>query len=323
MIVKSALKYIRREGTINTFRRFLIYFILEWYASFFTPRYSKKEPVIVKEIQGSKMYLDMRDKGVSRELALRGIREELFTKTLRGALREGDCVLDVGANIGYYALMAACLVGPQGKVYAIEPVSHNIKLLEDSIRLNNYSNIETFNLAMGQSESVSKLYLSDHPNWSSFYRPRQVTGQIDIQITSIDSFLKDKRSPDVIRMDVEGYEYEILLGMSDLLESGRPLRLFIEFHPDIIERQRAAAFLSTLRKYEFQLKKVILEPNIYPPHSGFLWRLVDFLNEKILKLRFGAWEMTLEALMAHEPIMSGKAGDPALFLERDSAVPYR
>jgi FkbM family methyltransferase len=320
MVVKSAFRYIKKEGFLNFCRRFLIYIILEWYASFFAPKYKKKEPVIVKEIQGSKMYLDIRDKGVSRELALMGIREALFTRTLQGALREGDCVLGIGANIGYYSLMEARLVGPRGKVYAIEPVPHNMKLLEDNIRLNNYGNIETFRLAMGQSDGVSKIYLSDHPNWSSFYRPRKVTGRIDTQIASVDSFLKDKRPPDLVRMDVEGYEYEILIGMSGLLESNKPLRLFIEFHPDIMGRQRAAAFLSSLKKHRFQLKKVILEPNIYPPHSGFLWRLVEFLNKNQLKMRFGAWDMTLEALMAHEPIMSGKAGDPALFLERDGAV---
>ncbi len=320
MVVKSALKFIKNEGFINTFRRFLIYFTLEWYASLYAPKYNKKEPVIIKEIQGSKMYLDMRDKGVSRELALMGIREALFTKTLQGALREGDCVLGIGANIGYYSLMEARLVGPRGQVYAIEPVPHNMKMLEDNIRLNNYSNIETFRLAMGQSNGVAKIYLSDHPNWSSFYRPRKVTGRVDTQISSVDSFLKGKRLPDMVRMDVEGYEYEIMIGMSGLLESDRPLRLFIEFHPDIMGRQRAAAFLSTLKKHRFLLKKVILEPNIYPPHSGLLWRLVDYLNEKRLKLRFGAWDMTLEALMVHEPIMSGKAGDPALYLERDGAA---
>jgi FkbM family methyltransferase len=320
MVVRSAFKFFKKEGFVNTWRRVLIYFILEWYAPLFAPMYDKKEPVIVKEIQGSRMYLDMRDKGVSRELALMGIREALFTKTLHGALREGDVVLDIGANIGYYALMAARLVGPRGKVYAIEPVPHNMKLLEDSIRLNNCGNIETFRLAMGQSDGIAKLYLSDHPNWSSFYRPRKVTGQIDIQINSVDSFLQGKRPPDVIRMDVEGYEYEILMGMSDLLASGRPLRLFIEFHPDIMGRSRAQAFLATLQEHGFQLKKVILEPNIYPPHSGFLWRLVELLNRNQLKMNFGAREMTLEALMDCEPIMSGKAGDPALFLERDSGA---
>jgi FkbM family methyltransferase len=320
MLVQSALRFIKKEGFVNTLRRFLIYMIMEWYASLFIPRYNRKKPVIVKEIQGSQMCLDMRDRGVSRELAMMGIREELFTRALQGALREGDCVLGVGANIGYYALMAARLVGPRGKVYAVEPVPQNMKLLENSVRLNNYGNIETFNMAMGQSDSVAMLYLSDHPNWSSFYRPRKVTGHIDIKITSIDSFLKDKRPPDVIRMDVEGYEYEILIGMSDLLKSGRPLRLFIEFHPDIMGEQRAEVFLTTLQKNGFQLKKVILEPNIYPPHSGCLWWLVELLNKNQLKMNFGAREMTLEALMAHGPIMSGKAGDPALILERGNTA---
>jgi FkbM family methyltransferase len=320
MVVKSGLRYIKREGFFNFFRRFLIYIILEWYASIFMLKLKKKQGVIVKDILGSKMCLDVRDKGVSRELALMGIREELFTRTLQGALREGDCVLGIGANIGYYALMAARLVGPRGKVYAIEPVPHNMKLLEESVRLNNYENIETFQLAFGQSDSTAKLYLSDHPNWSSFYPPRKVTGIVDITVSSVDSFLKGRRLPDLIRMDVEGYEYEIIIGMNSLLESDIPLRLFIEFHPDIMGRQRADTFLFILKQHRFQLRKVILEPNIYPPHSGFLWRVVDFLNEKQLKLRFGAWDMTLDALMAHEPIMSGKAGDPALFLERDGTT---
>jgi FkbM family methyltransferase len=131
-------------------------------------------------------------------------------------------MLCVGANIGYYALMAARRVGPRGRVYAVEPVPHNMELLEASINLNGYTNIETFRLAMGQSDSTAKMYLSDHPNWSSFYPPRKITGVIDIPIMSVDSFLKVKRSPDLIRMDVEGYEYEILLGMTGLLKSARP-----------------------------------------------------------------------------------------------------
>jgi FkbM family methyltransferase len=318
MLIRSGLGYLRREGLVNFCRRLLIFITLEWYARIFTFfRFKRKDSVIVRDIQGSRMYLDIRDKGVSRELALMGIREALFTHTLQGALRDGDCVVDIGANIGYYALMEVRLIGPRGKVYAIEPVPHNMQLLEDSVRLNNYGNIETFRLAIGQSNGISKLYLSDHPNWCSFNPPRKITGQIDVEVASLDSFLQDKKRPDLVRMDVEGYEYEILMGMSGILKSDIPLRLFVEFHPHLMGRPRAAAFFSALREHRFQLKKVILEPNIYPPHSAVLWRLVDFLNEKRLKMRFGAWEMTLEALMSHEPIMSGMAGDPALFLERD------
>jgi protein-L-isoaspartate O-methyltransferase len=85
------------------------------------------------------MYLRIRDKGVSRQLALVGVREKFSTETLQGELREGDCVVDIGANIGYYALMEARLVGSYGKVYAIEPVSYNFQLLENNIQLKKLS----------------------------------------------------------------------------------------------------------------------------------------------------------------------------------------
>ena len=317
MLVRHGLSYLRREGLVNFCRRLLIFLILEWWAYIFIIfRFQRKDSLIIKDIQGSKLYLNIRDKGASRELALVGIREKLATETLQSDLREGNCVVDIGANIGYYALMEARLVGSHGKVYAIEPVPHNIELLENSIRLNNYGNIETFQLAIGCQDDILRLYLSDHPNWCSFYPPHKIIGEIDIEVVSLDSFLKNKRPPNLIRMDVEGYEYEILNGMSSILKSNGSLKLFIEFHPDIMGRQRAIAFLSTLREYQFQLKKVILEPNTYPPYSSLAWRLVDFLNVKELKMKFGASEMTFDDLLSHEPIMSGKAGNPALFLER-------
>ncbi len=320
MLVESGLRYLKREGPANFTRRLLIFFILEWYSSLFTRgKFKKTDEVIVRDIQGSRMCLDIRDKGVSRELALAGVREGLLTRTLRGALKEGDCVVDVGANIGYYALMEARLLGPRGRVYAVEPVPHNMELLRKSIQLNGYENIETFQIGIGKDNGAATMYLSDHPNWCSFYPPRKIIGTIEVEIASLDTFLRDKRRPDLIRMDTEGYEYEIIAGMSGVLESGIPLKLLIEFHPDLMGRERAAEFLSNLKKHGFRLKKVILEPNIYPPHSGFLWGLVDFLNQRIIKMKFGAWDMTLDDLMSSEPVMSGKAGDPALFLERGGA----
>lgn len=318
MLLRHGLRYLRREGFVNFCRRLLIFLILEWWASLVgIIKLPRKNSLIVKNIQGSKMYLDIRDKGVSRELALMEVREKLLTETLQNTLREGDCVVDIGANIGYYALIEARSVGPHGKVYAIEPVPHNMQLLEDSVRLNNYSNVETFQLAVGQQNGTLPLYISDHPNWSSFYPSRNVVGRVNVAVVTLDSFLKDKRRPSLIRMDVEGYEYEILKGMNDILESTTPLRLFVEFHPDIMGKQRASVFLSTLKEHHFQLKRVILEPNIYPPGSYLAWRLVDFLNKHRLKMKFGDLAMTLDELLANEPIMNGVAGDPALFLERN------
>jgi len=312
--------YLKREGLVNFCRRFLIFLILEWWAYLVAAiKYLGRGSIVVKDIQGSKMRLSIKDKGVSRELALVDIREKLFTETLQGELKEGDCVLDIGANVGYYALMEARLVGPQGKVYAVEPVPYNVQALESNVQLNDYGNIETFQLAIGEHDGTLPLYLSDHPNWCSFYPSGKVTGKIDVTVNSLDSFLKNKRPADIIRMDVEGYEYEVVNGMRGILESNMPLRLFIEFHPDIMGKQRAEELLSILKHHQFQLRKVILEPNIYPPYSHLGWQLVDLLNKKQLRMKFGRWEMTLDELLTNGPIMSGKAGDPALFLKRDAS----
>lgn len=172
------------------------------------------------------------------------------------------------------------------------------------------------NLSNSAYDGTLPLYLSDHPDWCSFYPSGKVTGRIDVTVNSLARFLKDKRRADIIRIDVEGYEYEVGNGM---LESNVPLRLFIESHPDIMGKQRAEEFLSILKHHQFQLRKVIPEPNIYPLYSRLGWQFVDFLDKKQLKMKFGRWEMTLDELLANEPIMSGKAGAPALFLKRDAS----
>lgn len=318
MPIARGLHYLKREGFMNTSRRFLIFATLEWWSKFLLFfKYLGKSSPVIREIQGSRMRLSFKDKGVSRELTLVNVREGLLTRTVQAELKEGICVLDIGANIGYYALMEANRVGESGQVYAVEPVPANMLVLEDNIGLNDYKNIQAFNQAMGDCDGNLSMYISDHPNWCSFYPSGSIIGQIEVPVNRLDTFLKDKRRPDIIRMDVEGYEYEIFSGMPELLSSGAPLRLFVEFHPDIMGPERAAEFISILKRHGFELRKVILEPNIYPPCSWLAWRMVDCLNKNQLKMKFGAWDMTLDELIANEPIMTGKAGDPGLFLARD------
>jgi FkbM family methyltransferase len=227
--------------------------------------------------------------------------------------------VDIGANIGYYALMEARLAGPRGRVYAIEPVVQNVKMLMENIILNKYDNIEVYQSAIGASNGTLPMYISDHPNWGSLYRSKssaEAVDRIDVSVATLDSFMKDKMQPNVIRMDVEGYEYEILKGMADILRSNAPLRLFIEFHPDIMVREDADGFIFGLKDYGFKLRTSIIEPNIYPPYSKLTWLIIDFLNARKLKLRYGVLDMSLDELLANEAIMSGFAGAPALFLER-------
>lgn len=180
--------------------------------------------VVAREVQGSTMMLDLSDRGIHRDLYLHGIREPQATRYLQGILQPGWTVVDIGANIGYYALQEARVVQV---VIAIEPSPDNYRALVNNVRLNDYKNVLTYRLAVGDKEGVVGLALSHACNWNSI---AEVGGDIDVMVTTLDRFVDGGRV-DFVRMDVEGYEMKVLRGMEDILRKYRP-RMFLEVHRD-------------------------------------------------------------------------------------------
>jgi len=223
---------------------------------------------IIKEILGSKMILDLNDPGLSRQLLVDGIREAISVESFQRELKEGDCVVDIGANLGYYTLLEARLVGGSGRVYAIEPDPDNVKLLKKNIELNAFSNIEVFELAISNTQAIVPLYKSIQSNWHSLtdYSRERVkfnAGEVlDVQATTLDEFLRDKVYPRAIRMDVEGHEYEIFKGMENTLQKRLPLLIFIEFHFDLLKKQKSAEILETLKRTGFHIADAAIEERI-------------------------------------------------------------
>jgi len=223
----------------------------------------------IKEINGFKMLLDLRnDKGISRDLFIYGKREFATTNLLLSSniLKKGDVVLDIGANIGYYALLESKLVGEEGIVYALEPVKKNFELLKENIKLNNINNIEIFKLAAGDENKKCLIHISKKGNWSSLvYRKGMgFYEKEEVDVVKIDEFLKDKRKPTFIRMDVEGYEYAIIKGMEQTLELDN-LKLLIEIHGHIMTEMQVLQMIDTLESKGFY--KVLL---IYEPYLGWI-----------------------------------------------------
>lgn len=180
------------------------------------------------------MYLDINDRGLSRDLIIDGIREIKQTNFFKKLLKPNMTVLDIGANIGYFALIEAEVVGPNGKVYAIEPIPQSYNLLKKNIKLNNYEKIfKTYPIAIGEKKGNAIVKQTKKLNWSTILNNNlsKVDKKIKVKKQTVDSFLKNKKKPDVIRMDVEGYELEIFKGMRKTLSSKKPMILFIEFHP--------------------------------------------------------------------------------------------
>lgn len=194
-------------------------------------------------VRDYRMVLDLDDPGLSSQLAMRGSREPEHAFLLQRELGRGGVALDLGANIGYYTVMIARLVGPGGRVYAVEPYPPNVELLSVNIRLNGMADIvEVSALAIGKASGVGTLYVSERSNWHSFVPPgsenspdhrRSYLGAIEVPTQSLWEFVQEKRPIDLIRLDLEGYEVEGFAGLVPHL-AGTDFRakILFETHPE-------------------------------------------------------------------------------------------
>jgi len=110
------------------------------------------------EVLGHKMYLDVKD---ALRLSINGVYEPFETELVRKEVKKGDVVLDIGANIGYYTLIFAKLVGQEGEVLAFEPDPNNFALLKKNIEINGYRNVSLLQKAVSNRSGKIRLYLSD------------------------------------------------------------------------------------------------------------------------------------------------------------------
>jgi FkbM family methyltransferase len=258
-----------------------------------------------KLIMGSKVNLDTSRGHVDFNLYNWGCHEPGFTYVMMQEIREGITVVDIGANIGYYALLESRLVGKTGRVYAIEPAPDNFKRLRANIALNNYANIEVFQLAVGNKNGKEKLYLSASPNLHNLLgiegktgKSKTYIGAIDIETVTLDEFLKDKKPPDLVRMDVEGYEYHITEGMKKTLGEARNLAVFMELHLSTMKTAglNIAEMFETFYHAGFEPKYLIKRHLMFPYQNPYAE------SPAIIRLK-EKW--TLEKLMSKIGIIGG------------------
>lgn len=132
-------------------------------------------------------------------------------------LREGDFAVDAGANIGFFSLFMAQLVGPTGSVLACEPGPNNRSKLENNIKLNKLKNVHTIYSPLWSEDNVPvKLHLSEDSGNNSLKPNDQTLSTIDCRSVSL-AYLLLNKPPRLIKMDVEGAEQNVLEGLGSLL----------------------------------------------------------------------------------------------------------
>ena len=203
----------------------------------------------VIEIQGSKMYVDFEKLPEPYQETFRSYItsrnwEEPTTAMFKRVVKEGDIVLDLGANIGYFTLLATRLVGNKGKVYAFEPEPTNYSLLTKNIELNGYDNVIPEQKAVSNVKGMTKLFLSDKDTGAHTLRQhhaerefatKQLGKFVEVESVVLDEYFEDReQSINVIKMDIEGAEMAALSGMDRILKQNQDLKIFSEFYPSAI-----------------------------------------------------------------------------------------
>lgn len=185
--------------------------------------YSASEPQIGRLPGGAKMRLDLGEH-VQRWIYFFGVYEKETVDWFRSNLRPGMVVLDIGANVGQYTLIAARDVGPNGRVHAFEPNPISYQALTSNIEINSFSNVSTHALAVSDSAGEVTLYVPDSDNMGEASLQMSQTGQRNTTVMSvtIDDWAQNAdlgAAPriDIIKIDVQGLESAVLRGARQVI----------------------------------------------------------------------------------------------------------
>lgn len=216
------------------------------------------EPIIVKTLYGFKMQIDpVNDKGVERSIFYTGTYEAGVLRIFDKILKPGDKVLDVGANIGLMTLFAANRIGSNGEVHSFEPEPDTFTILSKNVLLNKKRNIRLNNVALGAEEKEGIIYPNFDVNRgaSSIVKKDTTVGK-PIKIVTLDQYLQQKNLSKIslIKIDIEGYELEMLKGGENLLKSEDAPIICIEYSQDVEHVKEVGDvydYLKNINNYRF------------------------------------------------------------------------
>src|SRR3989338_309483 len=209
---------------------------------------------------------DIRDMGML-EIYSTGVYEPIITSLFHYFVKDRDTVFDIGANIGYFSIIASHLTGPMGKCYAFEPIPGNAHFIQKNKDLNSLDQLVVVNKCVGNLDSRRmKLYVSSVLNSGS----NTVVGSdhhknsIHAESITLDSFCTSQNitSVDFLKMDIEGSECYAIEGMRQGIQKHLYKKVMIEFHDKYLEK---------LGVTSYDLKKVFVESNyrafeVMPPN---------------------------------------------------------
>lgn len=219
------------------------------------------------QVFGKWMYVDLWDSAVATNLFVNRVWEPEETNVIRGLLREGDVFVDIGANIGYFTLLASDAVGSTGKVFAFEPDPRNFRLLRKNVETNRCKNVKLEAKAIMEACKPLTLHLSninfgDHRVYAShddaMYNHGAQRSEVQVEGITLDGYLPAGSRVDFVKMDIQGAEYFALQGMKRVLLENHDVMCVMEFWPHGLREAGASpsALLQELIQLGFVLHRL-------------------------------------------------------------------
>ncbi len=181
------------------------------------------------------MELDLSDL-IQRSIYM-GTFEREETEAIESLLKPGMSFLDIGANVGYFTALARSRVGPEGQVYAYEPSPWAFERLSRMISENGWSNVKAVNAGLAETEGELALYLGEAGNHTPTMVPheQQTIARVAVKRLDAEFQFPDRASIDVVKMDVEGFEPNVIRGGQRFFASGYVKVVLAEFNTHWLE----------------------------------------------------------------------------------------
>lgn len=197
-------------------------------------------------------------------------------------LRIGDIVLDIGAGIGDFTVLASRRIGPSGKVIAIEPNPDDYRLLQDNIKTNRCNNVIAI-----------KKGISDHKGEEEItFAGRTFSFQVD----RLENVLKENDIEDdvnFVKMDIEGFESEVLLSSVDILRHSQAIAIELHQTKEMVDNILLREGFAFRQITKLDIYKSILQCMIFHPFVLYhAYSQIKKLNTKILSSAMGGFEIS-------------------------------
>jgi FkbM family methyltransferase len=257
---RRALDSIQSSATANS--EATLASLADVFARIRPPVISAGADILVAEVAGMIVGVPGNEWRMAAYHAFRGVMEPGLTKYFCTLVKPGTVVVDVGANVGIYTLLAAKLLEGTGKIYSFEPTPRIYEILRDNVQVNSFLELGIVQLhQVAVTDRSGKARLSIFNNDSghnTLFRDGKADDEIDVATTSLDEILATQERVDIVKIDAEGAEPLIVRGMQQVIKRNPKIRILLEFAPVHLKRAGSSPLevLDEFASFGFDIRRI-------------------------------------------------------------------